>query len=190
MVLLKEYQKEFAETLNVIGLLGAKFVILIPARIACCCKILKVCLNNQNVLFNTFLTIFDWYLCDKYLKSNPNLKLSCHFLVSNIFRQTSLCQSIEKSCISNQTSSRKALKRTTELLNVGGNRTYSGRLHLALLISWKLCRGECLRSVLVRPNKLYQMFPYIHIHRKGINLFLAVEFPDNIEKTHETIVLK
>ena len=41
-----------------------------------CFKILRVCLKNQDVLFNAFLTIFYWYLCDKYTKSKHNFKFS------------------------------------------------------------------------------------------------------------------
>ena len=39
-------------------------------------KILRACLNNQNVLFYIFLKIFEWYLCNKYRKSNHNFKSS------------------------------------------------------------------------------------------------------------------
>ena len=41
-----------------------------------CLKSLRACLNNQKVLSNTFLTIFEWYLCDKYAKSNHNFNPS------------------------------------------------------------------------------------------------------------------
>ena len=34
-------------------------------------------LNNQNVLFNTVLKTFEWYLCSKYEESNCNSKFSC-----------------------------------------------------------------------------------------------------------------
>ena len=50
-----------SKILNVIGLLGAKFIFFIPLSTVFCSKTLKVCLNNQNVRFNTFRTIFEWY---------------------------------------------------------------------------------------------------------------------------------
>ena len=52
----------FSEILNAIGLLGAKLIFFIRFRIAICFNILKACSNNQNVLFNIFMTIFDWHL--------------------------------------------------------------------------------------------------------------------------------
>ena len=68
----------FSEMLNAIGLLEAKFVFFkIPLEIVFCFKILKVCLDNENVLFNTFLTIFEWCLYDKHAKSNHNFTFSC-----------------------------------------------------------------------------------------------------------------
>ena len=82
--LIKKYQKSFSEILKAIGLLGAKFIFLIPFRIAFCFKILKICSNNQNVFFKIFLTIFHSYLCDKYSKSNPNFKFKCQTFLDRL----------------------------------------------------------------------------------------------------------
>ena len=57
---IKKFQKLFSEILNAIGLLGGKFVLLISLSffLAFCFKILKVCSNNQNVLFNIIVQYF------------------------------------------------------------------------------------------------------------------------------------
>ena len=44
----------------------------------------RVGLNNQNVLFNTFLTI-EWYLCDKFTKSDHNFKFSYQSFLKTLF---------------------------------------------------------------------------------------------------------
>ena len=49
--------ESFSEILNDNALLGAKFCLFIPLGVVFCFKTLRVCLNNQNVLFNTFLTM-------------------------------------------------------------------------------------------------------------------------------------
>ena len=49
-----------------------------------CFKIWRVCLNNQTVLFINFLIIFDWYLCDKYMESNCNVKFSCQTFLDRL----------------------------------------------------------------------------------------------------------
>ena len=36
------------------------------------------------MLFSTFLTIINWYLCDKYLKSNPNVRFSCQTFLDRL----------------------------------------------------------------------------------------------------------
>ena len=54
----EEVSRSFSEILDAVGLLGASSL-FIPLGIIFCFKIFTVCLNNQNVLFNIFLTIFE-----------------------------------------------------------------------------------------------------------------------------------
>ena len=49
--------ESFSEILNYIALLGAKFVYSFPWELFFCFETLRVCLNNQNVIFNTLLTM-------------------------------------------------------------------------------------------------------------------------------------
>ena len=70
---MKKYETSFSKIMKGIGLLEAKLIFWFPVELF---YLLKVYSNNKIVLFNTFLTIFDRYLCDQYSKSNPYFKIS------------------------------------------------------------------------------------------------------------------
>ena len=58
--------------------LGSKVHFFISLEIVFYIEILRFFKkNNQNVLFSTFLALFEWCLCDKYTKSNRDIKFSC-----------------------------------------------------------------------------------------------------------------